>query len=154
MDGSPIVARGGASLSPTSPVSGPKRKRSGPVKHESSPGSGLEDDHGDHGDHDKKRQPGVKRACNECRQQKVSCIGIKDGRASHHHSTSFLHPFARLYANRQSFLLSFCKAAVRRCAATISELLSVQPFKARMQDRVQLQTSWQALQARRDGKRD
>ncbi|KID89583.1 C6 zinc finger domain protein [Metarhizium guizhouense ARSEF 977] len=73
MDGSPIVARRGASLSPTSPISGPKRKRSGPVKHESSPGSALEDDHGDHGDHDKKRQPGVKRACNECRQQKLRC---------------------------------------------------------------------------------
>lgn len=42
---------------------------------ESSPGSINEDDHGDqhdHGEHDKKRQPGVKRACNECRQQKVS----------------------------------------------------------------------------------
>lgn len=43
---------------------------------ESSPGSINDDDHGDHhdhgGDHDKKRQPGVKRACNECRQQKVS----------------------------------------------------------------------------------
>lgn len=36
---------------------------------ESSPGSVLDDDHADG---DKKRQPGVKRACNECRQQKVS----------------------------------------------------------------------------------
>jgi hypothetical protein len=37
---------------------------------DSSPGSigGDVDEHGD----DKKRQPGVKRACNECRQQKVS----------------------------------------------------------------------------------
>lgn len=44
---------------------------------ESSPGSGNDDDHGEHGDlgdHDKKRQPGVKRACNECRQQKVSLV--------------------------------------------------------------------------------
>ncbi|KAG6011196.1 hypothetical protein E4U54_008216, partial [Claviceps lovelessii] len=76
MEASPIVARGGASLSPTSPTSsrhgnsGPKRKRSGAVTHESSPASAADDDHGDHGDHDKKRQPGVKRACNECRQQK------------------------------------------------------------------------------------
>jgi hypothetical protein len=54
----------------------PKRKRSnGMGTLESSPGSINDDDHGDHndqGDHDKKRQPGVKRACNECRQQKVS----------------------------------------------------------------------------------
>ncbi|OAA32069.1 C6 zinc finger domain protein [Moelleriella libera RCEF 2490] len=82
MDASPIVARGGASLSPTSPTSsrhgnaGPKRKRSGPVTHESSPGSALDDDQVDHGDPDKKRQPGVKRACNECRQQKVRYVGL------------------------------------------------------------------------------
>lgn len=78
MDGSSIHAAGGASsLSPSSPVSsrhghgyghgGPKRKRSSIMGLESSPGSVNDDDHGD-----KKRQPGVKRACNECRQQKVS----------------------------------------------------------------------------------
>lgn len=67
-------------MSPTSPVSSRqgstgsilKRKRSsgigGGFKDESSPGS-MNDDAD--GDHDKKRQPGVKRACNECRQQKV-----------------------------------------------------------------------------------
>lgn len=40
----------------------------------SSPGSpdGDDDLGADH--HEKKRQPGVKRACNECRQQKVSPI--------------------------------------------------------------------------------
>ncbi len=84
MDGSPLLAAGGgASLSPTSPVSvrsvigpnGIKRKRSagGPASFgfDSSPGSVLNDD--DAGDQsEKKRQPGVKRACNECRQQKVS----------------------------------------------------------------------------------
>lgn len=82
MDGSPLLAAGGgASLSPTSPVSvrsiaganGAKRKRSagGPAStFDSSPGSVLNDDDGDHSE--KKRQPGVKRACNECRQQKVS----------------------------------------------------------------------------------
>ncbi|KKP00089.1 hypothetical protein THAR02_07796, partial [Trichoderma harzianum] len=80
MDGSPGVGRGAPSMSPTSPASSrhgngmPKRKRSGGMGLESSPGSINEDDHGDHhenGDHDKKRQPGVKRACNECRQQKI-----------------------------------------------------------------------------------
>ena len=76
MDGSSIMAAGGAaSMSPTSPVSSrqggiPKRKRSAGIAGlESSPGSFIDDDHGDN---DKKRQPGVKRACNECRQQKVS----------------------------------------------------------------------------------
>lgn len=33
-------------------------------------GTGEHGEHGEHG-HEKKRQPGVKRACNECRQQKV-----------------------------------------------------------------------------------
>ncbi|GAO15252.1 hypothetical protein UVI_02006600 [Ustilaginoidea virens] len=84
MDGSPIVARGAASLSPTSPSSSrhgngsAKRKRSGPVTHESSPGSVLDDEAGEHGEHDKKRQPGVKRACNECRQQKLRCDVVQE----------------------------------------------------------------------------
>ncbi|PHH91633.1 hypothetical protein CDD83_10919 [Cordyceps sp. RAO-2017] len=91
MDGPSIVARGAASMSPTSPSSsrygngGAKRKRSsGIAPVESSPGSFLDDDHvdnadaGDHGDHDKKRQPGVKRACNECRQQKLRCDVVQD----------------------------------------------------------------------------
>lgn len=69
-----MVTGGAASMSPTSPVSSRhsgavKRKRSsGLAGVESSPGSFAEDDNGDA---DKKRQPGVKRACNECRQQKV-----------------------------------------------------------------------------------
>lgn len=76
-----------SSMSPNSPVSvrsqvlahgpgvgangGPKRKRSSVGMMGSSPGSqdGDDDMMGDHGE--KKRQPGVKRACNECRQQKV-----------------------------------------------------------------------------------
>jgi hypothetical protein len=75
MDASSIVAGGAASMSPSSPVSSrhgiaPKRKRStGMTGLDSSPGS-LADD--DHAENEKKRQPGVKRACNECRQQKVS----------------------------------------------------------------------------------
>ncbi|CAM1504471.1 Fc.00g020620.m01.CDS01 [Cosmosporella sp. VM-42] len=75
-------------MSPTSPVSsrhghsngnglgGQKRKRSsGMVGLESSPGSIIDDEHGDH---EKKRQPGVKRACNECRQQKLRCDVVQD----------------------------------------------------------------------------
>lgn len=76
-------------MSPTSPVSArshglshasglggangaAKRKRSSVGMVGSSPGSpdGDDDLAGDH--NEKKRQPGVKRACNECRQQKVS----------------------------------------------------------------------------------
>lgn len=79
MDGSPVSAGGGGVTpgSPTSPMSSrhggnaaAKRKRSmaGP---ESSPGSDHDDD-----ELGKKRQPGVKRACNECRQQKVSHVRV------------------------------------------------------------------------------
>ena len=39
---------------------------------DSSPGSLEEGYDGNDGNDDKRRQPGVKRACNECRQQKVS----------------------------------------------------------------------------------
>ncbi|OTA06732.1 Zn2Cys6 transcriptional regulator [Trichoderma parareesei] len=87
MDGSPGLGRGASSMSPTSPASSrqgngmPKRKRSGGMGLESSPGSINEDDHGDqhdHGEHDKKRQPGVKRACNECRQQKLRCNVVQE----------------------------------------------------------------------------
>jgi hypothetical protein len=62
---------GGGATSPTTSVrpgtanSYNKRKRSNDA---SSPGSGGEEDDGGSA----KRQPGVKRACNECRQQKVS----------------------------------------------------------------------------------
>ena len=45
-----------------------KRKRSG-NEFESSPGSGGEHEEEEQ---ERRRQPGVKRACNECRQQKVS----------------------------------------------------------------------------------
>jgi hypothetical protein len=77
MDASSIVAGGAASMSPSSPVSSrhgivPKRKRS---TIDSSPGS-LADD--DQAENDKKRQPGVKRACNECRQQKLRCDVVQD----------------------------------------------------------------------------
>lgn len=72
-----------SSLSPTSPVSvrsqvfahngsngGGKRKRSSVAMMGDSPESDDDDGTGEHS-HEKKRQPGVKRACNECRQQKV-----------------------------------------------------------------------------------
>ncbi|KAI5467427.1 hypothetical protein BGZ63DRAFT_346690 [Mariannaea sp. PMI_226] len=83
MDGPTIVAAGGAaSMSPTSPISSrhghsnsngaAKRKRASMAGLESSPGSGMDDDH------EKKRQPGVKRACNECRQQKLRCDVVQE----------------------------------------------------------------------------
>ncbi|KAH9892949.1 hypothetical protein F4778DRAFT_301504 [Xylariomycetidae sp. FL2044] len=82
MDGHNVVGAVSApslSMSPTSPMSlqrrgSMKRKRSigppGPI--DSSPGSGAGDDDHSMIEPEKKRQPGVKRACNECRQQKVS----------------------------------------------------------------------------------
>ncbi|TPX08423.1 uncharacterized protein E0L32_010153 [Thyridium curvatum] len=84
MDGSiHFGAVSAASLSPTSPVSvrshagangAAKRKRSAAGTIDSSPGSVLHDHDDDTLDqHEKKRQPGVKRACNECRQQKLRC---------------------------------------------------------------------------------
>ncbi|KAK8103941.1 uncharacterized protein PG998_010974 [Apiospora kogelbergensis] len=85
MDGHSITGAASASLSPTSPVSARhglgssiKRKRSvgGP---DSSPGSGngMDDDQSLL-EREKKRQPGVKRACNECRQQKLRCDVVQD----------------------------------------------------------------------------
>ncbi|KAL2888760.1 Regulatory protein LEU3 [Ceratocystis lukuohia] len=56
-----------------------KRKRSTMtgMEHHSSPGSpGVIDD--EHAENEKKRQPGVKRACNECRQQKLRCTVVQD----------------------------------------------------------------------------
>jgi hypothetical protein len=76
MDGQGLLG-GGASSPATSVRPGTsgsyKRKRSG-VEFESSPGSGVE---GEEDDGERRRQPGVKRACNECRQQKVSHKGPK-----------------------------------------------------------------------------
>jgi hypothetical protein len=67
-----IGGHGGAS-SPTSARNGlgqPKRKRSG-AGFESSPGS-VDVIENEEDEAERRRQPGVKRACNECRQQKVS----------------------------------------------------------------------------------
>ncbi|KAJ0287584.1 hypothetical protein COL922a_000928 [Colletotrichum nupharicola] len=80
MDGPAIISAGGATpVSPTSPVSArhanngpPKRKRSS-MALDSSPGSNAGNDDHDGEPDSKKRQPGVKRACNECRQQKLEC---------------------------------------------------------------------------------
>jgi hypothetical protein len=77
MEGGQGIGSGGAS-SPTTGVrpgtgGSYKRKRSG-VEFESSPGTGGE---GDEDEGERRRQPGVKRACNECRQQKVSHCFIR-----------------------------------------------------------------------------
>lgn len=78
MDGQSIVGAGtvppSASHSPISPIlrhGSIKRKRSNGGL-DSSPGSGIGDEDNSLAEPEKKRQPGVKRACNECRQQKVS----------------------------------------------------------------------------------
>lgn len=73
-----FVSTNGGTLAGGSLVSSPtsariKRNRS-IAGFESSPGSADGDD-GDDGQDERRRQPGVKRACNECRQQKVSLPG-------------------------------------------------------------------------------
>ena len=84
MDGQGVLNGGGAGLGPSSPTTSTrpgtggsfKRKRSG-VEFESSPGSQVEENEEDN---ERRRQPGVKRACNECRQQKVSHGNLTEGR--------------------------------------------------------------------------
>jgi hypothetical protein len=79
MDGQGIIGVGGHGQA-SSPISsrngtgGGKRKRSG-IDFESSPGSGGENEDEDG---ERRRQPGVKRACNECRQQKLRCDVVQD----------------------------------------------------------------------------
>ena len=80
METSPGVAgrvRGSSSVGVTSAIGSPTSARAGGVKRDrsvagldSSPGS-VEDGEGEDGTEDRRRAPGVKRACNECRQQKV-----------------------------------------------------------------------------------
>ncbi|KAI1333544.1 hypothetical protein F5Y15DRAFT_410269 [Xylariaceae sp. FL0016] len=72
------------SMSPTSPMSihrhgSIKRKRStGGQLDDSSPASDNENEDHSMIEPEKKRQPGVKRACNECRQQKLRCDVVQD----------------------------------------------------------------------------
>ena len=69
--GRPHSSAGSISNAPVSPVSSKgKRKRVHDLH--SSPGSG--EDGYEAANSERKRQPGVKRACNECRQQKVRPI--------------------------------------------------------------------------------
>lgn len=74
-----ITGTHGAAASPASARhngvrAGVKRRRSG-AGFESSPGSvDVPEGEGEDEEAERRRQPGVKRACNECRQQKVSWI--------------------------------------------------------------------------------
>ncbi|RYO78471.1 hypothetical protein DL766_008651 [Monosporascus sp. MC13-8B] len=84
MDGHSVVGAvtvpPSASHSPISPVlrhGSIKRKRSNGGL-DSSPGSGIGDEETPGGEPEKKRQPGVKRACNECRQQKLRCDVVQE----------------------------------------------------------------------------
>ncbi|KAJ5037526.1 uncharacterized protein L3040_007698 [Drepanopeziza brunnea f. sp. 'multigermtubi'] len=71
-------AQSGGASSPVASIrpgsSSFKRKRSG-VEFESSPGSQGEDNDEEA---ERRRHPGVKRACNECRQQKLRCDVVQD----------------------------------------------------------------------------
>jgi hypothetical protein len=131
---------GASSLSPTSPTSvrslgalghhangGFKRKRSsiGGVKAESSPDSGLDEHDDDHPD--RKRQPGVKRACVSHRgamRRESQVVPLTD----------------QLVTER----VQTAEAQVRCCPRTIRELLALQASQARLQDRVELQACREA----------
>ncbi|KAH9993282.1 hypothetical protein F4779DRAFT_608826 [Xylariaceae sp. FL0662B] len=87
MDGHTVVGAVSApSMSPTSPMSihhrhgSMKRKRStAGIGGDSSPSSPIgEGDHSPIEHSEKKRQPGVKRACNDCRQQKLRCDVVQE----------------------------------------------------------------------------
>lgn len=150
----------------------------------SSPGSpdGDDDLAGDH--HEKKRQPGVKRACNECRQQKVSlrpsvthhslCPPAQINQCQPYPILSTLllpallpsavnAPIAAIAPPWNHYIspvadhwLSFSlKLVAMRCRSRpLHELLQMRPSQARLQDRVQLQARRQAQQTCRDGKGD
>lgn len=68
------VGPSGGSPSSIRAGTGTKRKRSG-ADFESSPGTGAEEDAEGT---ENRRAPGVKRACNECRQQKLRCDVVQD----------------------------------------------------------------------------
>ncbi|KAM3067549.1 hypothetical protein ACMFMG_000135 [Clarireedia jacksonii] len=80
MEPSHGIAGGAPASSPTTGARpgaagvGYKRKRSG-AGFESSPGTGGE---AEDEEAERRRQPGVKRACNECRQQKLRCDVVQD----------------------------------------------------------------------------
>ncbi|KAI9821069.1 MAG: hypothetical protein M1827_003802 [Pycnora praestabilis] len=87
MDASPGVgglATVGSSVGGGSTISSPTSARPGGRKRnrsiaglDSSPGS-QEDGDGEEGHDGRRRQPGVKRACNECRQQKLRCDVVQE----------------------------------------------------------------------------
>lgn len=86
----------------------------------------------------KGRQPGVKRACNECRQQKVS--HIPTGRQN-------------TQPQRQR-LITCCTAEMRRgVRAFISAMCPLPAIAPVMQNRLQLQTDWEEKSTYGDGKR-
>ncbi len=80
VQGSSSVGVGSAISSPTSARAGGFKRNRSVAGLDSSPGS-VEDGEGEEGAEDRRRAPGVKRACNECRQQKVSHSRLADRHA-------------------------------------------------------------------------
>ncbi len=74
--GSSSVGGGSAISSPTSARAGGRKRNRSIAGLDSSAGS-VEDGEGEDGNEDRRRAPGVKRACNECRQQKVSHCALQ-----------------------------------------------------------------------------
>ena len=87
--------------SPTSAKAGPGRGRKRTQDNaglDSSPGSGE----GEAEEHDdRRRQPGVKRACNECRQQKVSRHPLLSSLHSLQSSVTYIKSLNRLHGRNR-----------------------------------------------------
>ncbi|KAI9760241.1 MAG: hypothetical protein M1835_000211 [Candelina submexicana] len=80
-----LVGTNGGSVGGGSAVSSPasaRRKRNRSIAGLNSSPSSADGDDGDDGQDDRRRQPGVKRACNECRQQKIESNFKRVGKRS------------------------------------------------------------------------
>lgn len=121
---------------------------------DSSPGS-IDDAEDHDGRDDKRRQP-VKRACNECRQQKVG------GTIPFYHSirhtaggnTDGVGRWIMLERMRLANPTGCAIASMRRHSRSLERLFQMPPTETRLQDRVQLQASRKTQPQRRDGTGD
>lgn len=146
-----VIGSHGAASSPSSARNGvvgvAKRKRSG-AGFESSPGS-VDVVENEEDEAERRRQPGVKRACNECRQQKVSqLIHLRRGRWS-------LWQFSPNAARKWTRVANVNILATMRCRArSFYYLLEMYAIEAGMQNRIELQAGGEAQQACGNGEAD
>lgn len=139
--GSPVSERHS-----TSGISNRKRNAS-LAGFDSSPGTAEspEADASDDGHHGDRRKQPVKRACNECRQQKVSRSRIGGP------TQISLRELNMPYFVCQ---LTVSLASLQCCPRTLPTMLPLRATAPRMQDREQLQARRQTISQCRDGERD